>query len=67
MNDVNQINWHLKLINASWENRLTPKDRTRNSTYTLVYGKEARILINMELNAFMYVVNTEDVEEVSPL
>jgi hypothetical protein len=67
MIDLNQRNWHLKLIDALWESRLTPKDSTGNSPYTLVYGKEARMPINLELNALTYVVNIEDVEEVSPL
>jgi hypothetical protein len=67
MIDLNQRNWHLKLIDALWESRLTPKDSTGISPYTLVYGKEARMPINLELNALTYVVNIEDVEEVSPL
>jgi hypothetical protein len=57
----------LKLIDALWASILTPKDSTGNSPYTLVYGNEAIILINMELNALTYVVNIEDVEEVSHL
>ena len=65
--DLNQRNWHLKLIDALWESRLTPKDSTGTSPYTLVYGKEARMSINLELNSLTYVVNIEDVEEVSHL
>jgi hypothetical protein len=65
--DLNQKNWHLKLTDALWESILTPKDSTRNSPYMLVYGKEARMPINLELNALTYVVNIEDAEEVSPL
>jgi transposase InsO family protein len=38
--DNNQRNWHLKLNEALWERRTTPKDRTRMSLYKLVYGKE---------------------------
>jgi hypothetical protein len=66
MIDINQINWHLKLIDALWASRLTPKDSTRNSPYTLVYGKEARMPINLELNVLTYAVNIEDVEEILP-
>ena len=65
--DINQINWHLKLIDALWERKFTPNDSTEISPYTLVYGKEARIPINIELKSLTYVVNIEDVEEVSPL
>jgi len=34
--DLNQINWHLKLIDALWESILSPKDSNGNSPYTLV-------------------------------
>jgi hypothetical protein len=62
--DQNQKNWHLKLTDALWESRLTPKDNTGTSPYSLVYGKEARMPINLEINALTYVVNIEDLEEV---
>jgi transposase InsO family protein len=58
--DKNQRNWHLKLTDALWESRMTPKDSTGMSPYTLVYGKEAKIPISLELNALTFVVNTED-------
>jgi hypothetical protein len=58
--DKNQRNWHLKLTDALWESRMTPKDNTGMSPYTLVYGKEAKIPISLELNALNFVVNTED-------
>jgi hypothetical protein len=67
MIDLTQGNWYMKLIDELWESRLTPKDSTRNSPYTLVYGKEAGIPINLELNVLTYVENIEDVEEVSHL
>jgi hypothetical protein len=65
--DVNQRNWHTKLIDALWASRLTPKDSTGLSPYTLVYGKEAKMPIHLELNALSYVVNSEDTKEISPL
>jgi len=64
---VNQRNWHVKLIDALWASILTPQDNTRVSPYTLVYGKEEKMSIHLELNALTYVVNTEDIEQVSPL
>jgi len=33
----------------------------------LVYEKEARMIISLELNSLTSVVNIEDVEEISPL
>jgi hypothetical protein len=65
--DKNQRNWHLKLTDALWESRMTPKDNTGMSPYTLVYGKEVKIPISLELNALTFVVNTEDTEESSPI
>jgi hypothetical protein len=37
--DMNQMNWHLKLIDTLWERRTTPKYNTGMSLYTLVYEK----------------------------
>jgi transposase InsO family protein len=65
--DKNQRNWHLKLIDALWESRMTPKDTTGMSLYTLVYGKEAKMPISLELNALTFVVNTEGAEDFSPM
>jgi hypothetical protein len=39
--EANHKNWHNKLIDALWASRLTPKDSTWHSLYTLVYGREA--------------------------
>jgi hypothetical protein len=58
--DRNQRNWHLKLTEALWESRTTPKDSTGMSLYLLVYGKEEKMSISLELNALISVVNTED-------
>ena len=55
----------MKLTNALWESRMSPKDNTGMSPYTLVYGKEAKMPISLELNALTFVVNTEDTEESS--
>jgi hypothetical protein len=65
--DKKKINWHLKLTDALWVSRLTPKGSIGTSPYNLVYGKEARMTINLEINALAYTVNIEDLEEVSPL
>jgi hypothetical protein len=41
------------------------KDSTEISPYLFFYGKEAKMLISLELNALIYVVNTEDTEDNS--
>jgi hypothetical protein len=65
--DKNQINWHLKLTNALWASRTTPKDNIVMSPYTLVHGKETKIPIILELNSLTFTVNTEDAEDNSPI
>jgi hypothetical protein len=65
--DQNQKNWHVKLIDALWESRMTPKDNTRISPYVLVYGKEAKMPLNLELNALNYAVNVRIHKDTSPL
>jgi hypothetical protein len=65
--DLNQRNRHLKLMDLLWENKISLKDSIGISPYTLMYRKEARMPLNMELNALTYIANVEDVEEVSPL
>jgi hypothetical protein len=34
----NQINWHNRLHNSLWADRVTPKEVVGNSPYFLVYG-----------------------------
>jgi hypothetical protein len=65
--DKNQRNWHLNFTDALWERRTTPKYNTKMSLYTLVYGKEEKMPIRLELNAFTFVVNIEDTKDNSPI
>jgi hypothetical protein len=58
--------WHLKLTKALWESRTTLKYSIGMTLYLLVYGKEEKIPINLDLNTLIYVFNTEDEEETSP-
>jgi hypothetical protein len=46
-----------------WESRLTPNKGTGHSPFSLVYGREARWPLHMELNALMLVVNDEKDEK----
>ena len=39
--DDRHKNWHTKLSNALWADKVTPKAATGNSPFFLVYGKEA--------------------------
>jgi hypothetical protein len=50
----------MKMIEALWARRTTSKDSTLMSMYLLVYGKEAKMSINLELNALISMVNIED-------
>jgi hypothetical protein len=40
--DKNQRNWHLKLTNALWASRMTPKDNTLMPLYTSFTGKKQK-------------------------
>ena len=40
--EENKNNWHKKLVNALWDDRLTTKRSIGTSPYELVYGMEAR-------------------------
>jgi hypothetical protein len=46
---------------------MTPKDSTGISPYALVYGKEAKMPLSLELNALTYAVNIEDTKDTPPL
>jgi len=65
--DKNQRNWHMKLTDAFWASIMIPKDITGMSLYTLVYGKEVKMSISLKCNALTFVVNTENVEDSSPI
>lgn len=45
----NQRTWHNKLKYTLWADRITPKMSIGNSPYMLVYGKEARFPLSVEL------------------
>lgn len=47
----NQRTWHKKLKNALWADRITPKRAIGNSPFMLVYGREARLSISLEVLA----------------
>jgi hypothetical protein len=47
---------------ALWEKRMKLKDSIGMSLYVLVYGKEEKFPIILELNALNYAINTEDAE-----
>jgi len=45
--EENKKNWHKKLVNALWEDRLTTKRSIGTSPYELVYGMEARFPLSL--------------------
>lgn len=47
--DENQRSWHVKLKTALWADRITPKRAIGNSPSILVYGREARLPLSLEL------------------
>jgi hypothetical protein len=53
------------LKEALWASKATPKDSIGMTLYLLVYGKEEKISINLEINALISGVNTKDMEDTS--
>ena len=47
----NQRSWHVALPNALWADRVTPKNSLGLPPYTLVYGKEAILPLNILLSS----------------
>lgn len=47
--DVNQRQWYTKVKNALWDDRITMKKTIDTSPYKVVYGKEARFPLSLEL------------------
>lgn len=45
----NQRCWHSKLKTTLWADRITPKREVENSPFMLVYGREVRLPILLEL------------------
>ncbi|XP_057853707.2 uncharacterized protein LOC131063789 [Cryptomeria japonica] len=62
----NQRAWHTKLKLALSADRITPKRSTGMSPYMLVYGKEARLPISLELPT-LDLVNQLDMIEEEPM
>ncbi|KAH9311350.1 hypothetical protein KI387_026385, partial [Taxus chinensis] len=49
--DINQRNWHKKLFDALWADRITPKRAIDMSPFQILYGAETQILISLEIPA----------------
>jgi len=56
----NHKDWHKKLTYVLWERHITQKYSTGYSPYTLVYGKESRMLLHMELNVLVISISNEN-------
>ncbi|XP_059076761.1 uncharacterized protein LOC131078293 [Cryptomeria japonica] len=63
----NQRDWHSKLKAALWVDIITPKQIIGNSPYRLVYGKEARLSIEIELPALDMATQMVLFEEEDPM
>ncbi|XP_059066433.1 uncharacterized protein LOC131857742 [Cryptomeria japonica] len=59
----NKRNWHTQLKHALWANRITPKRATSISPYVLVYGKEGRLPISVELPILTLIRELEMLQE----
>ncbi|KAJ1700848.1 hypothetical protein LUZ63_000627 [Rhynchospora breviuscula] len=55
----NQRNWHEKLLEALWAYRITHRTATQVTPYSLVYGTEAVLPIEVELPSLRVVMASE--------
>ncbi|KAH9331379.1 hypothetical protein KI387_003487, partial [Taxus chinensis] len=55
-----QRNWHKKLYDALWADRIMPKRAIGMSPFQVVYGVEAQLLVTMELPALHLMKAIED-------
>ena len=53
--EENKKNWHKKLVNALWANRLTTKRSIGTSPYQLVYGMEERFPSSLEIPVIKFL------------
>lgn len=65
--DNNQRSWHTKLKSALWADRITPKRSIGNSPFMLVYGREARLPLSVEIPALEIVRQLEILEDQEPM
>ena len=61
--EENQRVWHSRLKAVLWVDRVTPKRSIGNSPYMLVYGKEARLPLSVELPALDLIHQLQMFEE----
>ena len=47
--------WHLKLNEALWAYRTSPRSATRTTPYTLTYGHDAMLLIELSINSLRVI------------
>jgi transposase InsO family protein len=62
----NHKNWHNALLNALWDDRVTPKATISNSPFFLVYGREAILPPHILLPSLQLSQKVQE-EECSPL
>ena len=57
---VHHHDWHTELVNALWEDRVTPKATIGNSPFFLVYGTEAILPPNLFLPSLQLAQSVQD-------
>ncbi|XP_057831801.1 uncharacterized protein LOC131042503 [Cryptomeria japonica] len=58
--DKKQRTWHKALFDALWVDRITPKREINMSPFQLLYGKNVKILITLELPSLKLAKAIED-------
>ncbi|KAH9303816.1 hypothetical protein KI387_008220, partial [Taxus chinensis] len=58
--DENQRNWHKKLYDALWADRITPKKAIGMSPFQMLYGFEVDIPLTIEMSSLKLLQEIED-------
>ncbi|KAH9289992.1 hypothetical protein KI387_034109, partial [Taxus chinensis] len=60
--ETNKRTWHTQLKTALWADRITPKRAIGNSPFVLVYGREAKLPLSLELPSLELAHQLEVIE-----
>ena len=60
--ETNKRTWHTQLKTALWEDRITPKRAIGNSPFVLVYGREEKLPLSLELPSLELAHQLEVIE-----
>lgn len=61
--EANKITWHTQVKTALWANRITPKNAIGVSPFMLVYGREVKLPLSLEIPSLDLAYQLEVMED----